>query len=441
MAGRRRVLEVAAKYIGTVEKYNNDVCFNTWYYGHPVSGDKYPWCLVFIMYIFNEAGAADLLYDGKKTALCQTLADWFKAKNQWYKTPKIGDIVFFKYGNSSRYTDHVGIVEKLNPDGSIETIEGNTSDKNNRNGGVVMRRIRKTGIVGYGRPAYDDGKAEKSYLYKGVDVSACQKNVDYRRLNESGVEFAIIKIIRKDLSPDVMFEKHYEGFTSAGIPVLGVYNYSYASTVEKAKTDAKAVIKTLAERKIPVCLDVEDNVQKGLGRLLIDIINEYQDVIERAGLPFILYTGMAFYNQYIRPWGDRLNCKEIWMARYYRSDAVMPFDMDPDESKKPLEGIVAWQYTSHGRVCGYDGDIDLDVIYREIQNNTSGGFLPGTYTVTASAIRIRKGAGTGYVQKMAKETVGGAANMYGRAVYKKGSTIEVSEIIRIKADEIWGEDS
>ena len=36
MSGRKIVLEVAAKYIGTVEKYNNDVCFNIWYYGHPV---------------------------------------------------------------------------------------------------------------------------------------------------------------------------------------------------------------------------------------------------------------------------------------------------------------------------------------------------------------------------------------------------------------------
>lgn len=126
------------------------------------------------------------------------------------------------------------------------------------------------------------------------------------------------------------------------------------------------------------------------------------------------------------------------MARYYRSDVVMPFDLDPNESKKPLDGIVAWQYTSHGRICGYDGDIDLDIICRDIQNNTSGGFLPGTYTVTAYAIRIRKGSGTEYEQKMAKETAGGVANMYGRAVYKKGSTIEVSEIISIKADEIWG---
>ncbi len=122
----------------------------------------------------------------------------------------------------------------------------------------------------------------------------------------------------------------------------------------------------------------------------------------------------------------------------YRSDAVMTFDMDPNESKKPLEGIAAWQYTSCGSICGYDGNIDLDIIYRDIQNTTAGGFVPGTYTVTASAIRIRKEAGTGYEQKMAKETAGGSANMYGRAVYKKGSTMEVSEIIRIKDDEIWG---
>ncbi len=206
----------------------------------------------------------------------------------------------------------------------------------------------------------------ETILFKGVDVSACQKNVDYARLKESGVEFAIIKIIRKDLSLDVMFDKHYAGFTSAGIPVFGVYNYSYASTVEKAKIDAQTVIKTLAGRKIPVCLDVEDEVQKGLGRLLIDIINEYQEVIGRAGLPFVLYTGMAFYNQYIKPWSADLNCKDIWMARYYRSDAVMSLNMDTDQSKKPLDGIVAWQYTSHGSVDGYNGNIDLDIIYREI---------------------------------------------------------------------------
>lgn len=371
MTTSKEILDGAAKYVGTVEKYNNNVIFNTWYYGHSVSGDQYPWCCCYIFFVFNEANASSLLYDGKKTALCQTLADWFKVKKQWYSTPQIGDIVFFKYGSSARYTDHVGIVEIVNKDGSIGTIEGNTSDKNNRNGGMVMRRVRRSGIVGYGRPKYDSSpnvSPMKNYLYKGVDVSAAQKNVNYHKLKESDVDFTIIKIIRKDLNPDEMFEKHYAGFTSAGISCFGVYNYSYATTVNKARTDAQIVLKILSGRKLLVCLDVEDNVQKGLGSRLIDIINAYQDVIEKAGLPFMLYTGMAFYNQYIQPWESSLRCKDLWIARYYNGDIVMPFHSDPDNSKKPFSNLVGWQYTSHGSVSGYNGNIDLNVIYRDISS-------------------------------------------------------------------------
>lgn len=371
MPTSKDVLAVAAKYVGTVEKYNNDVLFNTWYYGRSVFGDAYPWCASFTLYCFHEAGAASLLYDGKKTALCQTLADWFKTKGQWHTKPKVGDCVFFKYGKSSRYTDHIGIVEKVNPDGSIGTIEGNTSDKNNRNGGMVMRRTRKSGIVGYGRPKYDTDIISfpgKAFLYKGVDVSAAQKKVDYQKFKEAGVDFAIIKIIRKDLNPDEMFEKHYAGFTSVGAPVFAVYNYSYATTVEKARTDAQVVIKTLAGRKIAVCMDVEDNVQKGLGKLLVAIINSYQEVIENAGLPFLLYTGMSFYNSYIKPWEKELKCKDVWMARYYAGDTVMPLQKDPDMSKNPKDNLVGWQYTSHGTVPGYNGSLDLNIIYRDISS-------------------------------------------------------------------------
>ena len=368
MATAKDILSVAQKYIGVEERPNNNVIFNTWYYGHEVSGDQYAWCLVYLMYVFNEAKAKNLLYDGKKTALCQTLADWFKVKGQWFNTPQIGDLVFFKFGSSARYTDHVGIVETINPDGTIGTIEGNTSTKDNRNGGMVMRRVRKSGVVGYGSPKYDsEGKPRpKTYLYKGLDVSAAQRKMDYNKLRQVGVDFAIIKIIRKDLQPDEMFEKHYSGFISAGIPVFAVYNYSYATTVDKAKMDAQVVIKTLAGRKIPVCLDVEDNIQANLGKRLIEIINAYQEVVEAAGLPFLLYTGQAFYNSKIRPWEDQLKCKDLWIARYYKGNTVMPFKEDPDQVKKPFDDLVGWQYTSKGQVDGYDGDLDLDVIYRDI---------------------------------------------------------------------------
>lgn len=369
MATAKDILSCAVNELGTVEKFNNNVKYNTEYYGREVSGSEYPWCAVFCWWIFLHSNASGLYYDGKKTALCQTLADWFRQKGLWHTTnPQPGDIVFFKFGSNNRYTDHVGIVEKINPDGTIGTIEGNTSTKDQNNGGMVMRRTRKSNIVGYGRPQYGAAQkpATKPYLYKGIDVSAAQTNMDYIKLKKAGVEFGIIKIIRKDLQPDKMFETHYSGFTSAGINVFGVYNYSYATTPEKARNDAQVVTKTLAGRKLLVCLDVEDKVQMGLGPRLIEIINEYQKVIETAGLPFMLYTGMSFYNSYIKPWENLLKCKDIWCARYYKGDTTMPFNEDPDQSKRPFNDLVGWQYTSHGNVSGYNGNLDFDIIYRDI---------------------------------------------------------------------------
>lgn len=65
-------------------------------------------------------------------------------------------------------------------------------------------------------------------------------------------------------------------------------------------------------------------------------------------------------------------------------------------------------------------------------------FSKGFYTVTASAIKIRDGAGTSYRHKDAKETIGAQANPLGKAVYKKDAIIEVSEIIKKSDEEIWG---
>ncbi len=43
--------------------------YNTAYYGREVSG-KYPWCAVFVWWVFREAGAPELYYGGGETAYC-----------------------------------------------------------------------------------------------------------------------------------------------------------------------------------------------------------------------------------------------------------------------------------------------------------------------------------------------------------------------------------
>lgn len=194
----------------------------------------------------------------------------------------------------------------------------------------------------------------------GIDVSSYQNLIDWKKVKADGIDFAILKVIRKDLSPDNQFENNWKGCTEAGMPIHGVYNYSYATTVSKAVGDAIKVLEILNGRKVRVYLDVEDQCQKGLGSLLVDIINAYSDVIKSAGLEFGVYTGLSFYNSYIKPFGG-LNCP-LWIARYGKNDGNL------DESYKPdVSGMIGWQYTSRGKVDGINGNVDVNIWYEELE--------------------------------------------------------------------------
>ena len=327
------------------------------------------WCQTFASYCFMKAFGAPKAKEmiGGWTAYTPTAAQYYMNMKRWSQTPAVGSQIFFK--NEVRI-NHTGIVYAVDV-AKVYTIEGNTSSSAGvvTNGGCVTKKSylrNNSRIAGYGMPRYELAET-KPYLYKGIDVSAYQKNIDYELFKKAGVDFAILKILRKDMNPDTMFEKHYLGFSRVNIPIFCVYQYSYATSVEKSRTDAQTVIKTLAGRRLAVCLDVEDNVMKNLGSKLIDIINAYQEVIESVGLPFILYTGMYFYNTFIKPWESSLRCTDIWMARYYKSYTPMLFSEDPSSNYKPMSNLVGWQYTSSGQIPGYNGNLDFDIIYRDIK--------------------------------------------------------------------------
>lgn len=195
----------------------------------------------------------------------------------------------------------------------------------------------------------------------GIDVSSYQGTVDWKKVKACGIEFAILKVIRKDLNPDKQFENNWAGCEAAGMPIHGAYNYSYANTVEKAVSDAKRVLEILNGRKVRVYLDVEDNCLKGLGRKLFDIIDAYAGVIIGAGLEFGVYTGSSFYNSYIKPYGT-LQCP-MWIASYGKNNGQM-------NTKPQISGInmVGWQFTSMALIDGINGYIDEDVWYEELEN-------------------------------------------------------------------------
>lgn len=198
---------------------------------------------------------------------------------------------------------------------------------------------------------------------KGIDVAKWNGSIDWWKVKNSGIEFAILKAINKQCVKEDAFERNYAGAKEQGLPI-DVYNYSYALTIDKAKSDAKAVLSAIKGKDIGcVWLDIEEKSQQNLGMTLINIILEYQKVIEESGYKFGVYTGLSFYNSFIKPFHTFLDC-DFWIARYPKSQSMVLSD-EPPEDKKPsiVQPLWGWQYTSKGHVDGIIGDVDLNIRY------------------------------------------------------------------------------
>jgi surface antigen len=149
MTLQQKALEVAISQIGEEEKPRG----SNW--GEPVKsylasvGINFPasWCMSFVYWCFKQA-AKEL---GIVTPLVKTggvLNAWNKAPAAVKVTkPQPGDIFIQDHGHG---LGHTGIVVKVNKDGTIDTIEGNTNDTGSREGYEVCRRVRKqSSIIGY----------------------------------------------------------------------------------------------------------------------------------------------------------------------------------------------------------------------------------------------------------------------------------------------------
>ncbi len=145
-------------------KGNNNVKYNTWYYGRTVSGSGHAWCMAFQAYCCNQITGSNNAIP--KTASCTYAVNEFKNRGQFYYskyyggnyTPKAGDIVY--YTNGSKYSScHVGMIISEPVNGYLQTVEGNIqcSDGNWK---VVKftknakRTVSSSYVLGYAVPSY-----------------------------------------------------------------------------------------------------------------------------------------------------------------------------------------------------------------------------------------------------------------------------------------------
>lgn len=189
-------------------------------------------------------------------------------------------------------------------------------------------------------------------MYKGIDVSQWQGAIDWKKVAAAGIEFAIIRCVKGNLSIDPYFEANYEGARTNGIKV-GAYKYSYATTVEDAEAEAWAVVKALRGKQFEakVWLDLEDNCQKDLDKeLLYQIAQTFLEIVSAAGFEVGIYCNQYWYNSILTSKIKKLT-ENFWIAKW--------------SSVKPELGELAWQYSSSGSVSGIKGRVDMNYYYGE----------------------------------------------------------------------------
>ena len=118
------------------------------------------WCSYYEIFTHEEAGS-NWMSAISNPAYVPNVMAYMKAHGRFTLHGKPGDLVFFDW-NENRVPDHIGTLIKKNSDGTYTTVEGNTSNASNGNGGCVQIRIRRAEyILGFGRPPYKSVKSNK----------------------------------------------------------------------------------------------------------------------------------------------------------------------------------------------------------------------------------------------------------------------------------------
>lgn len=201
-------------------------------------------------------------------------------------------------------------------------------------------------------------------ICKGIDVSYHNGTIDWKKVKQSEVEYAIIRCgygTNDKNQDDKKWEENVKGCIDNNIP-YGVYLYSYADTVEKASSEADHAIRLLQGKKLkyPVYYDLEEDKlrDKISKKTIADIAQTFCDKLSAKGYTVGIYANKDWFTNYLTD--SRFNNWTKWVAQY---NTVCNYKGKYD----------MWQCSSTGRVPGISGNVDLNYSYSLFENSHGGG--------------------------------------------------------------------
>ena len=200
----------------------------------------------------------------------------------------------------------------------------------------------------------------------GIDVSVHNGDIDWGKVKADGIDFAILRAGYGRLASqkDEKFEQNYSGAKAAGIPV-GAYWYSYAMTPEEAELEADVFLSVIKGKQfeMPVYFDLEEKKQFDLGKESVSaIMRAFLKKVESAGYFVGLYGSASSLTTHTAD--DIKSWYTIWLAHWV-----------DQTNYSGTYGI--WQHSEKGKVAGINGNVDLDICYKDFPTTIKGKGLNG----------------------------------------------------------------
>ena len=207
-----------------------------------------------------------------------------------------------------------------------------------------------------------NGEVIPGAVMKGIDVSEHNGEIDWEKVKNDGIDFAIIRCgYGQDMESqdDDYWEANVEACEALGIP-YGVYLYSHADTLEKAQSEAQHVLRLLKghDPAYPVYYDLEDNITLELSdSMKTQIATTFCNIITDNGYETGVYSSLYWWNDYLTD--PVFNNWSRWVAQWNPTcDYQGEYDL--------------WQCSSTGQVDGINGNVDLNFLIDNGANTTPG---------------------------------------------------------------------
>ena len=248
-----------------------------------------------------------------------------------------------KYANSFRFKDGAPVANGGDEDG------------------ISLLSSRADNLITWsykdGAYRFSNGIVDSRATAIGIDVSEWQDDINWSKVKNAGVDYAILRCgygLDDPDQDDSKFIDNVRGCQKYGIP-FGVYLYSYGENTTHAKSEAKHVLRLLKEAGLtpddlafPVYYDLEDEPSRPSNATLLKMAKIFCEAIEDAGYEPGIYASLNWWNTYLTdPAYDQW---DRWVAQYYTE-----CDYKGDYSM--------WQCMSNGKVAGISGPVDMNLSY------------------------------------------------------------------------------